>query len=393
MRVAVVGAGAAGCFCAVLLGRRLPGSHIDLFEKGPVPMAKLALTGGGRCNLTNTFAEVGDLKKLYPRGAQLMRRALSRFSPRDTMAWWEAEGVRLHEEDGGRIFPDSQDAMQIVRTLRRGLDKAGVILHTRSAVSSLSDLRSYDAVLLASGGGALSMLEGSGIAMEAPVPSLFALSLEDKGLCSLSGISLPGVRLSLPGTAFRSEGALLLTRSGISGPAVLRLSSYAARYLHDNGYRGELSVCWVPGGEDEVLHMLEAALARTPARLLSSVPPEGIPSRLWELLLSRAGLRADLRCAEAGQKGLRRLASLLTSDTFKIAGKAPFKDEFVTCGGVSLQEVNSADMQAKKIPGLFFAGEVLDVDAVTGGFNLQAAWSTAYMAAEGIVSRLTQSGK
>ena len=381
MKVAVVGAGAAGCFAALQLRRLCPELRVEIFECTARPLAKLALTGGGRCNLTNTFESVSDLRKVYPRGAQLMRRALSLFSPQDTMAWWEQEGVALQVEDAGRVFPVSGDAMQVVRCLLRGLDRAGVPIHCLSPVRSLDALSGFDRVLVASGGGALEMLAGTGVSISPPVPSLFGLALKDNPLRSLSGLAVPSVRLSLSGMRHLSEGALLLTHAGLSGPAVLKLSSYAARDLADCGYRAEIAVNWMNQGEAEVLDLLRELLAAHPARQLASVHPEALPARLWEHLLSRAGMRPDIRCGEAGAKALRRLAALLTHDAYPVSGRNRNRDEFVTCGGVSLEAVHWNSLEAKEIPGLHFAGEVLDVDAVTGGFNLQAAWSTAYLVA------------
>jgi len=377
----VVGAGAAGCFAALLLRRLRPDLRVDLFEAGRRPLVKLALTGGGRCNLTNTFEAVSDLGKVYPRGAKLMRRALSVFSPQDTMAWWEAEGVALQVEDAGRVFPVSGDAMQVVRTLLRGLDRAGVPIRCGCPVRSLSDLSGYDRILVASGGGALEMLNGTPVAIQACVPSLFGFSLSPNPLRPLSGLTVPSVRLSLSGLRHQAEGSLLLTHAGVSGPAVLRLSSYAARDLAERNYHAELAVNWLDAGEEEVYSRMHRLLADHPGKLLASVHPETLPARLWELLLSRAGLRSDIRCGEVGSKGLRRLAVLLTHDVYSVSGRNRNRDEFVTCGGVSLDAVSWTGLEAKEIPGLHFAGEVLDVDAVTGGFNLQAAWSTAYLAA------------
>lgn len=381
MKVAVVGAGAAGCFAALVLRRLRPDIPVDIFESGNRPLAKLALTGGGRCNLTNTFETVTDLGKVYPRGERLMRRALSVFGPRETMDWWEKEGVALHVEDAGRVFPDSGDAMQVVRTLLRGLERSGVPVHCRRPVRSLAELSGYERILIASGGGALDMLAGTETAIQPCVPSLFGLALSPHPLRPLSGLSVPSVRLAVSGLRCQSEGAMLLTHAGVSGPAVLRLSSYAARDLAERGYRCELAVGWLDCGEEEAYARLQQLLRAHPARLLASVHPEALPARLWELLLSRAGLRADIRCAEVGSKGLRRLAALLAHDVYSVSGRNRNREEFVTCGGVSLDAVNWSSLESKIIPGLHFAGEVLDVDAVTGGFNLQAAWSTAYLVA------------
>ena len=224
---------------------------------------------------------------------------------------------------------------------------------------------------------ALEQLLPEGIAIEKPVPSLFTFKLTDASLKALSGIVVENASLSLAGTGFRSRGALLLTDWGVSGPATLKLSSYAARHLAENGYKGSLVINWLSGGEQEIRQILRDLAGANPVKLTANTHPAELSSRLWKHLLGRAGLREDLRWSEVGSKGFNRLVGVLTSDSYEISGRARFKEEFVTCGGVGLSEIDLNTLECKKIPGLYFAGEVLDVDAVTGGFNLQAAWSTA----------------
>ena len=462
-KVVVIGGGAAGCFAAIEIRRRHPDYEVTLLEAGPKLLAKVAITGGGRCNLTNTFASVTSLERIYPRGHQLMKRALRAFSQEDTMRWFEAEGVALVAQPDGCVFPRSQDAMQIVRTLERLLRTCNVTVQCNAKVQSVipsaakesmnpasapegcqfngtpslrssgpsqnllrpasqnsylpgpspcpcpgvdtsaeptpsircgggfsvaTENTSYDAdvVLVTTGGspkaaglGFLARLE---LEMLSPVPSLFTLRVADAGLKALQG-TLAEVQLSLAGTPFHADGTLLLTDWGISGPATLRLSSYAARYLAGQAYKGRLLINWLPGERDIPL-LLKDLLSQNPKRLLSSVHPEGLTARLWAHLLAKAGLREDLRCAELGSKGAARLAALLRSDEYALDGRVHFREEFVTCGGVSLSEISLSTMEARRYPGLFFAGEVLDVDAITGGFNLQAAWSMASVAARSI---------
>ncbi len=393
MRVTVIGGGAAGCFAAIEIKRRDPSADVVLLEAGRQTLAKVAVTGGGRCNLTNSFAHVESLEKVYPRGFRLMKRALQTFSCEDTVRWFENEGVRLVTQADDCVFPASQDAMQIVRTLQNLMNRSGVEIMSGSAVVTLrpgfecvlanGSVVEADRVIVTTGGSpklsGLSFLDGLGLEMVPPVPSLFTMRVGDKGLTSLAG-TLADVVLGIAGTPFRASDTLLLTDWGISGPAALRLSSYAARHLADTGYQGTLLVNWLPLCED-LGSMLSAMVAENPQKRLSTVHPEGITARLWEHLISKAGLRADIRCAETGSKGLSRLAEVLRADTYPLTGRVLFKEEFVTCGGVSLKEINPSTMESRKYPGLYFAGEVLDIDAVTGGFNLQAAWSTGYCAA------------
>ena len=383
MKIAIIGGGAAGCFCAIGLKRRLPDAEVTVYEAGPKLLAKVAVTGGGRCNLTNSFRDVRRLGEVYPRGEQLMRRALAAFSHEDTMRWFEAEGVRLTVQEDQCVFPVSQDAMQIVRTLERCRREAGVRVRLNAPVERVGDLDA-DRVVVTVGGSSREKLERllpAGVEVTPCVPSLFTLKIPDAGLRALMGTVVEQASLALAGTKFRAAGTLLLTDWGVSGPATLRLSSYAARHLAENGYAGTLLVNWLDAPEAAAREWMAAAAAEHPQKQAAGTPPAGLTARLWRHLLGRAGLREDLRWAELGSKGAARLASTLTADAYPVAGRARFKEEFVTCGGVALSGVNLNTLESKVRPGLYFAGEALDVDAVTGGFNLQAAWSTAALVA------------
>ena len=398
MRIAVIGAGAAGCFCAIELRRRLKDAEVVILEAGERPLAKVAVTGGGRCNLTNSFAEVKSLASVYPRGEAVMKRAFRRFSSQDVCRWFEKEGVRLVTQEDQCVFPQSQDAMQIVRTLLRLLDRYGVSLRTSSRVTSVRYSEDayvvtvsgadecFDRVVVTTGGSpkvsGISFLGPLDLVIEPPVPSLFTFKIKDKSLTSMMGAVVEDAAVSFCGTRFRAQGPLLVTDWGVSGPAVLKLSSYAARWLSESGYKARLSICWMgESNEQEVRDMLQGYIDANPQKQVCSVYPRVLTSRLWSHILMRAQLRADIRWAEMGKKGLNRLAGILVNDVYDIDGKGQFKDEFVTCGGVSLSNVDLNTLESKKHPGLFFAGEVLDIDAVTGGFNLQAAWSTGYVVA------------
>lgn len=403
-QIIIIGAGAAGCFCAIELKRRTPGAAVTVLEAGAKPLAKVSVTGGGRCNISNTFASVGSLSEVYPRGEKLIRQAFRAFSPSDTRLWWEAEGVKLVEEPvrsagdrPGRLFPASQDAMQVVRTLDRLMRQLGVEVRCKTKVEKIyREADGYslklaggetvlaDKVVVSTGGGALQLLEGLGLEIIQPVPSLFTLKLSDSGIKELTGTSVEDVTLALAGTKFRSSGTLLLTDWGVSGPATLRLSSYAARHLSDTLYKGTLLINWLSSSEAEVRDWLSSAAASNAAKLVANVHPDGLSARLWAHILNRAGLREDIRWAELGSKGLNRLVAALTADSYEITGRAKFKEEFVTAGGVSMSSVNPSTLESRKLPGLFFAGEVLDIDALTGGFNLQAAWSTGATVARSI---------
>ena len=404
-RVAIIGAGAAGCFCAVQLRRMAPEVAITLFEAGPKPMAKLSITGGGRCNLTNSFQGIRSLGEAYPRGERVLQRALKAFSEKDTVRWFEAEGIPLVLQPDHCWFPRSQNALDIVRCLDRGMRGAELRLRTPVRRIEMADQvghdeasypaptgylvngEPFDYVVVTTGGAGkgLPFLEGLGLEMIPPVPSLFTFTVPDPSLRSLMGL-VTEASIGLAGTSFKADGPLLITDWGLSGPATLKLSAHAARYLAECQYKGTVVINWLNAHENAVREQLRGMAAENPQKLLSSVHP--VQQRLWEHLLERAGLRKDMRWAELGSKGLNRLTATLTADSYPLSGKSKFREEFVTAGGVALSNVNLSTLESKRHPGLYFAGEVLDIDAITGGFNLQAAWSTGYVCAQNIVKSL-----
>ena len=432
MKIAIIGAGAAGCFCAVNLKRMLRDAHVEVFEAGSRPLAKVAVTGGGRCNLTNTFRDVRSLQQVYPRGHKLMKRLFHQFDHEQLMAWFEAEGVRLTVQEDQCVFPASQDAMQIVNTLLSAMQREGVVLRCgqrvteiratvpdgspsshaagattttapryRLTTSSRSAL--YDAVIVTTGGSpkasGLDFLQPLGLEIEAPVPSLFTFKLNSP-ITELMGVVVEETVVTLAGTKMKAEGPLLITHWGMSGPAILKLSSHAARLLAEQQYRAQLNVNWLAGqNEEAVRQQLEQLLQDNPQKQIGSVhlttdhklktgATSPLTTRLWHYLLNASGIAPERRCAEVGHKQLNRLASTLTCDTYRLAGQSRFKEEFVTCGGVALSNIDPNTLECHQHPGLYLAGEVLDVDAVTGGFNLQAAWTMGHC----IAMALTDSG-
>lgn len=392
-KVAIIGAGAAGCFCAAELRRQAPELSVTLFEAASKPLAKVAITGGGRCNLTNSFEGIRSLSEAYPRGERIMKRALQAFSQADTVEWFRSRGVPLVLQPDHCWFPRSQDAMDIVRCLLRSLEGAEIRLKTPvTSVTSWSahlsvNGEAFDYVVVTTGGAVkgLPFLEGLGLELVPPVPSLFTFTVPDPALRSLMGLVVEA-SIGLTGTSFKAEGPLLITDWGLSGPATLKLSSYAARHLAQSGYKGTVSINWLNTQEAKVRELLQETASQNPQKQISTT--HLLQARLWSHLLGKAGLRPDIRWAELGSKGFNRLVAVLTADNYPVSGKSKFREEFVTAGGVALSNINPNTLECKQHPGLFFAGEVLDIDAITGGFNLQAAWSTGLVCAQSIVKSL-----
>lgn len=389
LKVAIIGAGAAGCFCAVTLRELAPELPVTLFEAASKPLAKVAITGGGRCNLTNSFEGIRSLSEAYPRGERIMKRALQAFSQEDTLRWFEGRGVPCVLQPDHCWFPQSQDAMDIVRCLLNAAKGTDIRLDTK--VTSIQrggvNGEAFDFIVVTTGGApkGLPFLEGLGLELVPPVPSLFTFTVPDPALRSLMGLVVEA-SIGLAGTSFKAEGALLITDWGLSGPATLKLSSYAARHLAEKGYKGNIWVNWLNANENAVREQLQETASKNPQKQVSTT--HLLQARLWNHLLARAGLRPDIRWAELGSKGLNRLVAILTADSYPLSGKSKFREEFVTAGGVALSNINPNTLECKKHPGLYFAGEVLDIDAITGGFNLQAAWSTGYVCAQSIVKSL-----
>ena len=406
MRVAIIGAGAAGCFCAVNLKRRLPKCEIDIYETGAKPLAKVAITGGGRCNLTNSWEGVKSLGQVYPRGERLMKRLFHQLDHQQTMDWWEKEGVRLVTQDDHCVFPASQDAMTIVNLLTANIKRLGIGLHLSHRVTSIEHNGEYtinfndeklkpvtaDTVVVTTGGhpkeSGFDMLKPLELAIVPPVPSLFTFCIHDPALNALQGVVVEDTVASIAGTKFKAEGPLLITHWGMSGPAILKTSSQAARHLADNAYKANLLVDWWPAmSQDEVTAFLNKQVKTNGAKQVSTIAPPPLTHRHWAYLISRIGIIETKRWNEIGKKDLNRMVQLLKADTYAVDGKGQFKDEFVTCGGVALSELDPNTLECRNHPGLYFAGEVTDVDAVTGGFNLQAAWTMGYVVAQAVASK------
>lgn len=387
-RVAIVGGGAAGFFCAINLKEMCPEMEVTIFERSTKVLAKVAVSGGGRCNCTNSFASVRDLQAVYPRGHRLMKGLFNVFSYRDAYAWFEAHGVPLTTQDDECVFPAAQDSQAIIGCFLREAQRHGVTVRTGCGIDSLSQLKDFDCIVLTTGGMTRPVLGLQQEELIEPVPSLFTFRIDDEALHELMGTVVNEAQVMLPGTKMRATGPLLITHWGMSGPAVLRLSSYGARLLADRHYEMPLSVNWTGLSEAEAMAELGGLTVKASQKQLPNMRPIDLPARLWTYLAQKAlGNRSHAPWGSLNRKELNRLVNVLTNDQYQVSGRAPFKDEFVTCGGVSLSAVNASTLESRSRQGLYFAGEVLDIDGVTGGFNFQAAWTTAYVVAKAIANQ------
>ncbi|MEG4319787.1 MULTISPECIES: NAD(P)/FAD-dependent oxidoreductase [unclassified Microcoleus] len=410
LKITVIGGGAAGFFSAITCAKTYPQARVTLLEAGRQLLAKVRISGGGRCNVTHACFDPGVLVQNYPRGGKALRGAFTRFQPRDTVDWFATHGVKLKTEADGRMFPITDDSETIVNCLIRAAEDAGVKIRTGDAVVSVKKLTGNtaegegghggtaptfiielksgeelkcDRILLATGSNpsGFKWAKDLGNTVELPVPSLFTFNIADGRIKDLAGVSVPNAKVKLPGAKLEQSGPLLITHWGVSGPAVLKLSAWGARFLHDRHYRTSVLINWLPQYNAEVLRQqLLGVKSQLSHRLIVSSCPFPMPRRLWERLTSAIGIDEQKRWADLSNKTLDRLLQELVQGEYQIAGKGAFKEEFVTCGGVNLKEVDFKTMESRRCPGLFFAGEILDIDGVTGGFNFQSAWTTAWLA-------------
>lgn len=410
-RVVVVGGGAAGFFAAIACAEKNPSAAVTLYEATAHPLAKVRISGGGRCNVTHACFEPRELVKRYPRGGRELLGAFHRWSPRDTIAWFAARGVELKTEADGRMFPLTDDSATIVEALTQAATQAGVEIRTSLGVRKVEAVGSAaapafwltltdntelrcDRLLIATGGNrasaGLTIAAALGHAIEPLAPSLFTFHIDDKRLEGLSGIAVESVVTSVPGTKLKEGGPLLITHWGLSGPAILKLSAWGARELAACNYEFKLTVNFVPPHTRESLvREFNAVRTQHPRKQLGTWNPLGLPARFWERLLAVTGIAPTTQWAGVANAALATLAGQLTAAEFTVVGKSMNKEEFVTCGGVRLSEVEFKTMESKVCPGLHFAGEVLDIDGITGGFNFQAAWTTGWLAGQAMAGGAT----
>jgi predicted Rossmann fold flavoprotein len=397
--IAVLGGGAAGFFAAITCAEALgKAGSVTLFEATPHLLAKVRISGGGRCNVTHSCFEPAELVKKYPRGGRELLGAFHRFQPRDTIEWFGSRGVATKTEEDGRMFPTTDDSATIVDCLMSAAARAGVTIRLSTAVRSAikqgetfqlilgtGTVEEFDRVIVATGGnkasGGLAIAESFGHSIVVPVPSLFTFHITDPRLVDLAGISVENAVVTAPGTKLKTDGPVLITHAGLSGPGILKLSAWGAREFAEKSYAFPIAINWVPPHtRDTLVKALSVVREQNARKQVTTFSPVAMPQRLWESFVIAAGIPTTTPWAHVSNPALQTLATQLTAAEFKVDGKRMFKDEFVTCGGVKLSEVNFKTMESRKITGLHFAGEVLDIDGVTGGFNFQNAWTTGFLA-------------
>ena len=408
MNVIVIGGGAAGFFGAIACGSANPQLKVTLLEAGGKPLAKVRISGGGRCNVTHHCFDPARLVEHYPRGGKALRGAFTRFGPKDTVQWYKEHGVKLKTEPDGRMFPVTDSSETIINCLMQAAEKAKVDLRTGVGVKTVkhfnTENKSYfqvelkngrnlecDRLLIATGSNPLGYrwAKNLGHKIESSVPSLFTFNIKDARLQGLAGVSVSNalVKMGSGKNKLEQTGALLVTHWGVSGPAILKLSAWGARFLYDLKYDSSLQINWLPEHNPESLKQVFTEFKQAnPKKKIINYCPVKLPKRLWQSFVNYVEVKPDKVWSEISKKELNKLVAEITQGQYEIKGKGVFKDEFVTCGGVSLKEVNFKTMESKKCPGLYFAGEVLDIDGVTGGFNFQSAWTTSWIAGQAIAN-------
>ncbi len=399
MKIAIIGGGAAGFFAAINCAAKYPKHSVLLFEKSNKVLSKVRVSGGGRCNVTHSCFDNARLIEFYPRGKKELRNAFSRFNTIDTVNWFESRGVKLKTEVDGRMFPISDNSETIIHCLMDEAEKYKVNIKMSYTLQGIleNEKRKFklqfqngeeiicDRVIITSGGSPNSnsydWISALGHTIIPPVPSLFTFNIPASPLKGLEGISSPSVTVKFEGSKLESTGPVLITHWGLSGPAVLRLSAFAARWLHEQNYSAVCYLNWFPEMKEENVRQELFNLKEShPNKKMAGITFHGLPSRLWQRLCLLSGIDDDVTCNEINKAKLNKLIQNSCRMSLQIKGKTTFKEEFVTCGGVSLKDVNMQTMESFKVKGLYFAGEVLDIDGVTGGFNFQSAWTTGFLA-------------
>lgn len=398
----VIGGGAAGFFCAINAARMSPGLQVTIVEKTNKLLSKVKVSGGGRCNVTHSCFDINEMSRRYPRGGNFIKKTFHQFFTTDTVKWFEERGVQLKAESDGRMFPVTDSSQTIIDCLLKEVNRYGVQIMMNAEVKSLGyqeekfhielavhRILTSDFICIACGGypktSMFEWLKNTGHTIEEPVPSLFTFNMPGHAITKLMGVSVENVRIKITGSKLQQEGPLLITHWGLSGPAVLKLSAWGARELKEKNWEFGIIVNWLPSyaeqSMNEKFHQLRFELG---SQKISGKNVFGLPQRLWEFFAEQCGINKDKRWSDLPAKEQNKLVKSLCSCEFTIKGKTTFKEEFVTAGGIKLNEIDYNTMMSKKIPDLFFAGEIMDVDGITGGYNFQHAWTSGFIAGKSI---------
>jgi predicted Rossmann fold flavoprotein len=400
--VVVIGGGAAGYFSAIHAKASKPGTRVMIAEKSSKVLGKVLVSGGGRCNVTFDQPDFTELLKNYPRGRSLLKWVLRKWGVTNTVRWFEAHGVVLKTEADGRMFPVTDDSKTIADTLQKAASDLGISLHLSCGITKIEKIDTgfllrtsggsffhTKSVIIACGGfpklEQFEFLSSLGIEIVPPVPSLFTFNIPDKELHALMGLSTAESKIKIAGIDNWFTGPVLITHWGLSGPAVLRASAWLARELHDMNYKYTVLVDWTSMGEEKARDTMGSNILMHSAKKVSNINPFDLPSRLWEFILTRSKVPEDKLCRDLTKAEKNKILENSIRSEFKANGKTTFKEEFVTAGGVAISEINIDNLECRRIPGMYFAGEIIDMDGITGGFNFQAAWATGYIAGSSAV--------
>jgi len=401
MKIGIIGGGAAGFFSAIQAKENFPEAEVVILEKSQKLLSKVKISGGGRCNVTNGCSSIAELSKAYPRGEKKLKKVFNQFYTQDTIKWFEERNVPLITQEDNCVFPVSQDSQSIIDCFLSETNRLGISIEIGRMVEKLTPIQhkieiqfrgnslrqQFDKVIVATGGSpkreGLAWLEKLGHKIETPVPSLFTFNMPRESVTELMGIVVENTLTSIQGTKLKSDGPLLITHWGMSGPSVLKLSAFGARILSEKDYKANLQVNWVNTPSYEVvMEELKEISVKVSQKQVQNYRAFLLPERLWHFLLQKIDIPLTKKWNELGKKDLNKLCNILTNDEYSVEGKTTFKEEFVTCGGVSLESINFSTMESKVVPNLYFAGEVMDIDGITGGFNFQAAWTTGFIAGQ-----------
>jgi len=401
MKIGIIGGGAAGFFSAIQAKENFPEAEVVILEKSQKLLSKVKISGGGRCNVTNGCSSIAELSKAYPRGEKKLKKVFNQFYTQDTIKWFEERNVPLITQEDNCVFPVSQDSQSIIDCFLSETNRLGISIEIGRMVEKLIPIQhkieiqfrgnslrqQFDKVIVATGGSpkreGLAWLEKLGHKIETPVPSLFTFNMPRESVTELMGIVVENTLTSIQGTKLKSDGPLLITHWGMSGPSVLKLSAFGARILSEKDYKANLQVNWVNTPSYEVvMEELKEISVKVSQKQVQNYRAFLLPERLWHFLLQKIDIPLTKKWNELGKKDLNKLCNILTNDEYSVEGKTTFKEEFVTCGGVSLESINFSTMESKVVPNLYFAGEVMDIDGITGGYNFQAAWTTGFIAGQ-----------